>query len=163
VAASAAASGNDLPFGALEAESGKEIPMSLLSIGHSAAAALPAVNFHPHNHRRTSNAGSGSDDTSNSAAQVPVATVQNLFGHLLDSLEQVIGLQTGVGAAAPAAATAAPPVSPSTGAAASVERPNSVQSANTLLQNYLRNLPQGGAKYGAPMAGIAVTSTDTTA
>jgi hypothetical protein len=86
--------------------------------------------------------GSSDDSGSNSAA--PAGTVQNLFGNLLQSLEQVIGLQLSTANPAVTAATttagagaSATAATASTGGAAA-----STQSASTQLQNYLNNLPQ---------------------
>ena len=56
----------------------------------SASSALPPLNIHAHGHKKGSHVGSSDDSGSNSAA--PAGTVQNLFGNLLQSLEQVIGL-----------------------------------------------------------------------
>ena len=95
---------------------------SIANLG-SAAGAPPQLNIHPHGHKKglpsTDFTASDSSDTSQ------VQTVQDLFSNLLRSRAQVIGAQSG--AAAPAA-----------GAAAS----STVQSANTLLQNYLHNAPR---------------------
>jgi hypothetical protein len=98
---------------------------SIANLG-SAAAALPTLNVHPHGHKRGSPALSATDFTGSDSTETPqVQTVQDLFSNLLRSRAQVIGAQSG--AATPAAGAAA-----STG----------VQSANTLLQNYLHNAPR---------------------
>jgi hypothetical protein len=69
--------------------------MSALSIPSTAAAALPAVNFHPHGHGHKKGAETDpfTDSSSTTAAQIPVGSAQNLFGNLLNTLEQVIGVQ----------------------------------------------------------------------
>jgi hypothetical protein len=69
----------------------------------SAPSAFPLVNIHPHGHKKGSQVDSTGDSASTTAAQVPAAAAQNLFGSLLQSLEQVIGVQ--LGATAPAAAS----------------------------------------------------------
>ncbi len=79
--------------------------MSLIPNLTSAASGLPPLNIHTHGHKKGSHAGSADDSGSNSAAQAPAGTVQNLFGTLLQSLEQVIGVQTS--SAKPAATAAA--------------------------------------------------------
>jgi hypothetical protein len=61
----------------------------------SASSTLPLVNIHPHGHKKGSQAASTGDSGSDTAAQVPVGAAQNLFGTLLQSLEQVIGVQLG--------------------------------------------------------------------
>src|ERR1700749_463777 len=71
--------------------------MSLPIASSGAASALPAVNIPPHGHGHK-----GSD----SAAQIPAGTGQNLFGGLLTSLEQVIGAQSTTGTAGTAANSA---------------------------------------------------------
>jgi hypothetical protein len=63
-------------------------------------AALPRVNIHAHGHRRGSHLGLDGDSGGDTGAQVPVGTAQNLFGSMLRSLEQVIGLQSATPAAA---------------------------------------------------------------
>jgi hypothetical protein len=79
--------------------------MSTIANLTSASSALPLDNIHPHGHKKGSQAISTGDSGSDTAAQVPAGTAQNLFGSLLQSLEQVIGVQ--LSATAPAAATAA--------------------------------------------------------
>jgi hypothetical protein len=94
---------------------------SIANLG-SAAAALPQLNMHPHGHKKGSSALSSTDFTGSDSTETPqVQTVQDLFSNLLRSRAQVIGAQSA-------------PATPVAGAAAS-----SVQSANTLLQNYLHN------------------------
>jgi len=65
---------------------------SIANLG-SAVAVLPAVNIHPHVHKKGAHTESTGDSNSGTAAQVPVAAAQNLFGSLLRTLEQVVGLQ----------------------------------------------------------------------
>ncbi len=123
----------------------------------SASSALPPLNIHTHGHKKGSHVGSTDDSGSNSAAQAPSGTVQNLFGTLLQSLEQVIGLQsstakpaataaTATAGAGATAATAATAATVSTGAATA-----STQSASNLLQNYLNNLSQSLRANGSQM------------
>jgi hypothetical protein len=96
--------------------------MSPIAIPSSVAAALPALNVHPHGHGHKKGSEldlstDSTDSTSSTAAQVPVASAQNLFGKAFTALEQLIGLTP------PAASTpaAAPNTSP---AAASPTRVN---------------------------------------
>jgi hypothetical protein len=84
----------------------KENHMSSIPNLTSASSALPPLNFHTHGHKKGSHVGSTNDSGSNPAGQVPVATVQNLFGTLLQSLEQVIGVQLSAPKPAATAATA---------------------------------------------------------
>jgi hypothetical protein len=98
---------------------------SIANLG-SAAAALPQLNMHPHGHKKGSPALSSTDFTGSDSTETPqVQTVQDLFSNLLRSRSQVIGAQSA-------------PATPAAGTAAST----SVQSANTLLQNYLHNAPR---------------------
>jgi hypothetical protein len=92
--------------------------MSTITNLTSPSAALPMVNIHPHGHKKGSQATSASDSGSDTAAQIPAGTAQNLFGTMLQSLEQVIGVQLGATAsnATPTAATTA--ASTTTGAGA---------------------------------------------
>ena len=176
MAAIAAACGNSLP---LEASSTdfhaiarsqrpnlKEARMSSIANLSSAPSALPPVNVHPHGHRHGSHVESTDDSSSDTAAQVPPGAAQNLFGSLLQSLEQVIGVQsttaTSTAAAAPATATpagaattvasASTSVTPSAAGAAAP----SVSSSSTLLQNYLNNLSQTLQANGSQSANPAV-------
>jgi hypothetical protein len=125
--------------------------MSSIASITSASPALPPVNVHPHGHKRGSHVESAGDSSSDTAAQVPVGAAQNLFGSLLQSLEQVIGVQPAT--ATPASGTSAATTSSTAGAgaatSASAAAPStastatpSSQSANALLQNYLNNVSQ---------------------
>jgi pyruvate/2-oxoglutarate dehydrogenase complex dihydrolipoamide acyltransferase (E2) component len=147
--------------------------MSAIANLGSAAAALPTLNPHLHGHKKGSRVQPG-DDTrggSDSAAQVPAGLQQNLFGSLLNSLEQVICVQAtapaGAATAAPSAApTAAPSAAPTaapsaapTGTPVSTANPVSAaaQSSLTLLQNYLNNLlhnPRTDGSQAAKPAGL---------
>jgi hypothetical protein len=127
----------------------KETRMSSIANITSASPALPPLNIHPHGHKRGAHVESAGDSGSDTAAQVPAGAAQNLFGNLLQSLEQVIGVQPATGTAAtptPAAATsasagAAPTPGTATAATASADT-STAQSANALLQNYLNNVSQ---------------------
>jgi hypothetical protein len=80
--------------------------MSPIAIPSSVTAALPALNVHPHGHghKKGSELDLSTDATSNTAAQVPVASAQNMFGKAFTALEQLIGLQPPPAASTPAAA-----------------------------------------------------------
>ncbi len=79
--------------------------MSSVASLSSASSALATGNIHGHGHKKGSHVQSTDDAISDSTtAPVPVATQQNLFSTLLQSLEQVIGIQSPT-AASPAAAT----------------------------------------------------------
>jgi hypothetical protein len=135
----------------------------------SASSALPTLNIHTHGHKKGSHVGSPDDSTSSSSAQAPAGSVQNLFGTLLQSVEQVIGLQLSAAKPAAAATTAAATsaaaaagagttaATASTGAATA-----STQPAGGLLQNYLNNLSQnlraGGSQ--TPRAAGSTVSAD---
>jgi hypothetical protein len=91
--------------------------MSPIAIPSSVTAALPALNIHPHGHGHKKGAeldlsNSSTDSTSSTAAQVPVASAQNLFGKAFTALEQLIGL-TPPAASTPAAAPNTNPVAAS--------------------------------------------------
>jgi hypothetical protein len=111
----------------------------------SASSALPTLNIHAHGHKKGSHVGSPDDSTSSSSAQAPAGSVQNLFGTLLQSVEQVIGLQLSPAKPAAAATTAAAGAGASTTAATAPPTGAATaptQSAGSLLQNYLNNLSQ---------------------
>ena len=140
--------------------------MSLIPNLTSASSALPTLNIHTHGHKKGSHVGSPDDSTSSSAAQAPAGSVQNLFGTLLQSVEQVIGLQLSPAKPAAAATTAAATTTAaaagagtaaSTGAATA-----STQSAGSLLQNYLNNLSQNSRASGSqtPRAAGSTVSVD---
>ena len=89
--------------------------MSPIAIPSSVTAALPALNVHPHGHGHKKGSeldfsNSSVDSTSSTAAQVPVASAQNLFGKAFTALLQLVGLTP------PAASTAA--AAPNTNSAA---------------------------------------------
>src|SRR5579863_2399606 len=113
-------------------------------------SALPPVNLHGHGHKHGSHVEStdtSQDSTSNDAlGQAPAGSTQSLFGTLLQSLEQVIGLQpstttpaTTATAATSAATASATTASATTASAASVTAATQ-QQQSTLLQSYLNNL-----------------------
>ena len=110
---------------------------SIPNVSSAPSSALFPSNIHAHGHKRGGHAdavGSSSDD----ATQAPGA-VENLFGSLLQSLEQVVGLQPGAAPAATASATAS---TGATGAAAATAGAgaSAIHTANPLVQNYLNNL-----------------------
>jgi hypothetical protein len=127
----------------------------------SASSALPTLNIHTHGHKKGSHVGSPDDSTSSSAAQAPAGSVQNLFGTLLQSVEQVIGLQLSPAKPAAAATTAAAGAGAGTTAATGVATA-STQSAGSLLQNYLNNLSQTLRTNGSqtPKAAGSTVSVD---
>jgi hypothetical protein len=130
----------------------------------SASSALPTLNIHTHGHKKGSHVGSPDDSTSSSSAQAPAGSVQNLFGTLLQSVEQVIGLQLSPAKpAASAAATTAAAGAGTTAATASTGAATaSTQSAGSLLQNYLNNLSQNLRANGSqtPRAAGSTVSVD---
>lgn len=75
--------------------------MSSIAISASPTAALPTPNIHPHghgHHKKGSDVASLTDDStsgaaSGTAAQPAAGNTQNIFGSLLTTLEQVIGIQ----------------------------------------------------------------------
>jgi hypothetical protein len=77
---------------------------SLTSPG--AATTLPALNVHSHGHGHKKGLDSLTDPSSSTAAQ-PAGSTQDLFGSLLSSLEQVIGMQPANGSSQTAANHAA--------------------------------------------------------
>jgi hypothetical protein len=86
--------------------------------------------------------------------------VEKLFGSLLQSLEQVVGLQPGAAPAAAASAAAgtstAATAASTTGAGASA-----IHTANPLVQNYLNNLSlkqQSSASQATKPAGYTLNA-----
>lgn len=156
--------------------------MSAIANLSSALAALPAANPHLHGHKKgpyvqsTDVTGSSGDG----AAQVPAGLQQNLFGSLLNSLEQVIGVQattpatvtaTTAAPASAATAAAAATTSDSTGTA-TVASPlttavsaisGAAHSSLTLVQNYLNNLLHNSRTDATPAAKLAGTNLNVTA
>jgi hypothetical protein len=134
-------------------------------------AALPRVNIHPHGHKKGSHLGLDGDPSSDTAAQVPVGTAQNLFGSLLHSLEQVIGLQS----AAPAAGSTTSAASISGAAAAATSGAGAATSsapaavngnshgAGNPLQQYLNNLSRTARADGSRSAAAAVSGVSVNA
>jgi hypothetical protein len=96
--------------------------MSSLAIPSSVSAALPAVNVKPHGghgHKKSSEVDPLSDSTSTStAAQVPPASAQGLFGNAFNALEQLVGVQPPSPASLPSAPSS--PAAPTNSTAASV-------------------------------------------
>jgi len=133
-------------------------------------SALPPVNLHGHGHKHGSHVEStdaSNDSTSNDAlGQAPAGSTQNLFGTLMQSLEQVIGLSTTTPATTASAATPAATASATTSAsAATASAANSkatTQQQSMLLQNYLNNLshkPQVDGSQASTLAGSGVNAS----
>jgi hypothetical protein len=135
---------------------------SIANLG-AASAALPQLNIHPHGHKKGSDALSTDLSSSDSTAQLPVPAAQNLFSNLLQSLEQVIGLQStpaSPAAAASPAAKATVGTTPATGTTAAASSATAAASTgaatgNTLLQNYLHNAPQNVQADAAKLQSLA--------
>ena len=102
---------------------------------------LAAINIHPHSLKKGSHVEAANDSSGDTAAQVPAGAAQNVFGSLLQSFAQVIGVQ--LSAAPSAHAASSPPAAGTTAAAAFTAGAASPanQSANTLLQNVLNGDP----------------------
>jgi hypothetical protein len=124
--------------------------MSPIANLSSASAAFPSINFHLHGHKHGSHVESTDSSGSDASTQAPAGATQNLFGTLLQSLEQVIGLKSGTATPASSATPASAAVTASTANAAtatggpstasSVAGTSGAPASNALLQNYLNNL-----------------------
>jgi hypothetical protein len=145
---------------------------SVSNLSSAASAALPSVNLRGHGHKHGSHVEStdaSNDSTSNDAlGQAPAASTQNLFGTLMQSLEQVIGLQpsTTTPAATASAATPAATASATTSASAataSAAAGTSATAQSTLLQNYLNNLSHKVPTNGTQSPTVAGSSIRTNA
>ena len=95
--------------------------MSPLAIPSSVTAAVPALSAHPHGHGHKKGSeldlsDPSTDSTSSTAAQVPVASAQNMFGKAFTALEQLLGLTP----PAASSAAAAPKADSSAASAATV-------------------------------------------
>jgi hypothetical protein len=152
---------------------------SVTNLSSVSPAALPPVNLRSHGHKHGSQVDStdaSSDSTSNDAlGQAPAGATQSLFGTLMQSLEQVIGLQPGTttpaataGTATSAGATTASATTPASsttaGTAASAAAGTSTSAQqNTLLQNYLNNLSHKVPTNGTQSPTVAGSSIRTNA
>jgi hypothetical protein len=67
--------------------------MSSIALPSAVSSTLPAANIHPHGHghKKGSPLDATADSSSDTAAQIPVGSAQNLFGSLFSSLQQLIG------------------------------------------------------------------------
>ena len=116
--------------------------MSSIANLSSAPSALSSITAHSHGHKKGSRVESTSSDSDGDAmTPVPAGTQQNLFSSMLQSLEQVIGVQT----APPATASAVAPAGTTSGstAAAAPTTPASAAataSSTAALQKYLHNV-----------------------
>ena len=131
--------------------------MSIAAISAAASTVIPAINVQPHGHKKGLKLESDSNGTDTTVGQTPTTTNQNLFSSLLQSLEQVTGVQpaasTGTaavvaaGAAADAGATSA--AGAATAAAAGVTpatvpaTPSSSQLSGILHSLHYFNPSQG--------------------
>jgi hypothetical protein len=117
----------------------------------SATSAIPPVNIHSHGHKKGSHLESTDGAGSDTAGSANAGSVQNLFGSLLQSLEQVIGL----GSATATATAAATPVTAATASTAGASGTTSSQSASAVLQNYLNNLSHNAQANGSQSPKLA--------
>jgi BRCT domain type II-containing protein len=117
--------------------------MSSIASLSSAPSALSAITAHSHGHKKGSHVESTSNDSDGDAmTPVPAGTQQNLFSSMLQSLEQVIGVQP---ATAASASTAAPAVSSAAGSPAQLAHTTpasaaTAASSNAALQKYLNKV-----------------------
>jgi hypothetical protein len=151
--------------------------MSSIANLSSASAAFPAINFHLHGHKHGSHVESTDSSGSDASTQAPAGATQNLFGTLLQSLEQVIGLKSNTAAAATTAAASTASTTPATTASAttsaSASTPSTTASAatgtsttaqqGTLLRNYLNNLSHNMQADGSQSLKVAGSSISTNA
>jgi hypothetical protein len=135
-------------------------------------SALPPVNLHSHGHKHGSHVEStdaSDESTSNDAlGQAPAGSTQNLFGTLMQSLEQVIGLQPSTTTPATTASAATPATTASAKASASAATASAAggtsstqQQQSMLLQNYLNNLSHKAQVNGSQstLAGSTVNAS----
>jgi BRCT domain type II-containing protein len=117
--------------------------MSSIASLSSAPSALSAITAHSHGHKKGSHVESTSSDSDGDAmTPVPAGTQQNLFSSMLQSLEQVIGVQP---ATAASASAAAPAVSTAAGSPAALAHTTpasaaTAASSNAALQKYLNKV-----------------------
>ncbi len=162
--------------------------MSAIANLRAAPAAFPPLNLQPHGHKKGPHVRSPEDSggSSDSAALGPAGLRQNLFGSMLNSLEQAIGLPVtaptsaanGSTNAAAAASTQPATTGPTTGAAAdsggaaasSASAASSADAATanaqasiTMLQNYLNNLAHNPRTDGSPAAKFAGSNVSVSA
>jgi hypothetical protein len=103
--------------------------MSSIASLSSAPSALSSITAHSHGHKKGSRVESPNSDSDGDAmTPVPAGTQQNLFSSMLQSLEQVIGVQPATAASASAAAPASAAVT---------------ASSTGALQKYLHNVSSG--------------------
>ncbi len=138
--------------------------MSVIANFRAAPAALPPLNLHSQSHKRGGHVQATDGDGSNSPAQVPVGLRQSLFGSLLNSLEQAIGVPlTGPAAATSGTTTAAAAEGASTAAPAASAATASAQSSIAMLQNYLNNLPHNPRTDGSSAVKFAASNVNVSA
>lgn len=143
--------------------------MSALAISNSALTTLPAVNPHKHGHGHkkgmsADSLSTPSTSTSNSTtAQLPVGATQGLFASLLQSLQQVIGVQpvaatTATSATGAIGGTSAGTAASAVGGAASATTvtPTLAQDLQGFLHSLFQVLKQEASGTGA---GIAIGGT----
>jgi hypothetical protein len=122
------------------------VSVSSLSNLIAVSSALATLNLHAHGHKKGSHVESTADSSAATTAKVPGATVQNLFGSLLQSLEQVV---TGVSAAATAGATAATTGAPAPTAVAATPASQAASVTSAVAQ------AAGAAGYGPQLPKLA--------
>jgi len=108
----------------------------------SAPSALSAVTSHSHGHRKGGRVDSSSQSEGDAMTPVPAGTQQNLFSSMLQSLEQVIGVQpaSSSAASAPAAAAGTPAATTAAAAPKAAASAAAPASSSAALQKYLHNI-----------------------
>jgi hypothetical protein len=137
--------------------------MSSLAISSSASTKLPAASFHLHGHKKGWQLDSQGVSSNNSAAQIPVGSLQSLFSNLLQTLEKVVGVQS-TAATAATTATAGPSATGTTvaiGTTGAMGGAPSTQSSNASLQNFLNSLLQNLQANGLQSPKLTGSSVNT--
>jgi hypothetical protein len=117
--------------------------MSSIANLSSAPSALSAITTHSHGHKKGSRVESTSSNSDGDAmTPVPAGTQQNLFSSMLQSLEQVIGVQPASSASASTGTAAAGSITASTRATAASTTPAAAATATSsaALQKYLNKV-----------------------
>ena len=143
--------------------------MSLLPISSAASTTASSVNFHVHGHKKGSHVGGASDSNSTTGQNPPAP--ESLFSNLLQSVQQVIGLQMTTAAAATAtsatsAVTGAASTTANVAGATAATSPTSAavtQDLNSFLHSLFQVLKQDGLGSGTGNGTTPAASTATTA
>lgn len=142
--------------------------MTLSAIASSLSSSLPAVNFHPHGHRKgahiDTNGSSSTLSTSSSSGSsgiglLPVGATTPLFTSVLQSLQRTVGAAASGASSGTTAVGAATSAGGSTAAGGTTALSNAPANIQAFMHSLFQALKQDGLGSSGAAAGSSASST----